>query len=400
MIFSSKVFTALMFFLLHWGVSLVGAVEYVVPNSGSPYVSFADLKSDQILHIPTGIRVSFEQMMDTVSSARVIYVGETHDNLEAHRIQLEIIRRLHDKYPGKVAVGMEMFRRSAQPDLNSWHAGSLNESKFRKLFHKNWGTGYRLYQPIFDFLKEKHLPLLGLKSSRETEESLHRESPGSPLLPEMDENDMYHKMEAMTIFGVHKGTESADPYRMLVLWEETMAQTVAEFLQNPSYRDWKLVVLTGGYHMQYGFGVPKRAFRRVPHAYTTVLPTIVDVPDELKDREMKVEEASIPLYASDFAWKIPYKILPPNRIKLGVSLEELEQGARVRSVTENSSAAKAGVQKNDVFLMVDGLEVKDVDDMIDYLQTKNFNDKLRIKLRRGENEMNIDAVLLKPENEN
>lgn len=385
-------------FLLLFSVHIADAVEYAVPNSGSPYVSFADLKNDQILHIATGVRVTPDQMMDTISAARVIYIGETHDNLEAHRVQLEVIRRLHDRFSGKVAVGMEMFRRSAQPDLDSRE--NLTDAQFKKLFRQNWGMGYQLYQPIFDFLKEKHIPLLGLKSNRETEELLRRGGPGSSLLPEMDESDLYHRMEAMSIFGAHKDTDPAShPYRMLVLWEEAMAQTVAEFLQNPSYKDWKLVVLTGGYHMQYGFGVPKRAYRRVPHAYATVLPTTAEIPDELKDREMNVKEVPIPLYAADFAWKVVYKVPPPNRIKLGVGLEELEHGARVRSVTENSPAAKAGVQKNDVLLIVDGQEVIDVDGMIDYLQTKNFGDKVGIKLRRGGTEMNVEAVLQKPEGE-
>jgi uncharacterized iron-regulated protein len=393
-----KTVAFIMVFLISWS-TLALAKEFAVPNSGSPYVSLADLQVDQVMHIPTGIRVTVDQMMDTISSARVIYVGETHDNLESHRIQLEIIRRMQDLYPGKVAVGMEMFRRSAQPDLDLWHKGTLSDAQFKKVFHTNWGMGYRLYQPIFDYLKEKHLPLLGLKSSRETEDLLRRESPDSHLLPEMNMNDLYHKMEAMSIFGAHKDGDMSNPYQMLVLWEEAMAQTVAEFLKNPSYRDWKLVVLTGGYHVQYGFGVPKRAFRRTPHAYTIVIPTTLEVPEEIKGREMNVEEAPIPLYAADFAWKIPYKLLPPNRIKLGVGLEELEVGARVRSVTENSSAARAGIRKNDVFLMVDGEDVINVDDMIDNLQTKKFGDKISIKLRRDGNVMDIEAILQKPEDE-
>lgn len=391
-----KTIAFIMVFLLSWS-PLALAKEFAVPNSGSPYVSLADLQVGQVLHIPTGIRVTVDQMMDTISAARVIYVGETHDNLESHRIQLEIIRRLQDLYPGKIAVGMEMFRRSAQPDLDQWHNGALSDAQFKKVFHTNWGMGYRLYQPIFDYLKEKHVPLLGLKSSRETEDLLRRENPDPQRLPEMSMNDLYHKMEAMSVFGAHKDGDMSNPYQMLVLWEEAMAQTVAEFLKNPSHRDWKLVVMTGGYHIQYGFGVPKRAFRRIPHAYTIVIPTTLDVPAEIQDREMNVEETSIPLYAADFAWKVPYKLLPPNRIKLGVGLEELDVGARVRSVTENSSAANAGIQKNDVFLVVDGEEVINVDDMIDYLQTKKFGDKIIIKLRRDGNAMNIEAILQKPE---
>ena len=86
--------------------------------------------------------------------------------------------------------------------------------------------------------------------------------------------------------------------------------------------DRKLVVLAGGFHVQYGFGIPKRAFRRVPHAYSIILPVVTDMPEELKDREMTVEKVSIPLYLADFAWKLDYKVLPENRIRLGVRLKE------------------------------------------------------------------------------
>ena len=36
----------------------------------------------------------------------------------------------------------------------------------------------------------------------------------------------------------------------------------------------------------YGFGIPKRAYRRVPHAYSTIQPTITHIPEELQDRDI------------------------------------------------------------------------------------------------------------------
>jgi len=55
--------------------------EFAVPNHGSPYRNLDDLDIGQILHIPTGTIVSMTQMMDSVSASRVIYIGETHDNM-------------------------------------------------------------------------------------------------------------------------------------------------------------------------------------------------------------------------------------------------------------------------------------------------------------------------------
>ncbi|MBI5427987.1 MAG: ChaN family lipoprotein [Nitrospinae bacterium] len=382
------------------GLPGAGAEEYAVPHSGSPYVDPADLQDGQIVHVPTGVRVTPDQLAEVVSGARVVYVGETHDNIEAHRVQLEIIRRLYAKFPGKVAVGMEMFRGSAQPELDLWRQGQLSDTQFRKLFGKNWGSGFRLYRPIFEFVKENRIPLLGLKSSKETEDRLREQGPESPLLPDMDLNDPYHKRQAMAIFGGHEPRQGAsNPYHMLALWEESMAQTVAEFLRNENYRDWKLVVLAGGYHVQYGFGVPKRAFRRAPHPYSIVLPTIVEVPEELKDREMRAEPVSIPLYESDFIWRVSYKVPPQNRVKLGVMLEELEQGLLVKSVSGNSNAQRAGIQKDDVLVAMDGREIDTLEGFIDRLQDKSFGDTVRIKALRGGAEWEGTVTIQKPENE-
>jgi len=253
-----------------------GAEEFAVPNLGSPYRDLAELKAGEILHLPTGLTVSVDQMIDTVSGSRVIYIGETHDNLEAHRIQLEVIRRLEEKFPGQLSVGMEMFRRSAQDDLDRWHLGNLTDKQFRKLFRKNWGGGYGLYQSIFEYLKENSIPLVGLKSSRSLEQKFRDGGSGQGGLPEIDSEDEYHRAYSMSLFGgndTHTGVVSK-PYQMLLLWEESMAETVADFLKNETNENRKLIVLAGGFHVQYGYGIPKRAFRRVPHAYSIILPSI------------------------------------------------------------------------------------------------------------------------------
>ncbi len=376
-----------------------GGEEYAVPNSGSPYVSPEDLRDNEILHVPTGLVVSKEQLLDTVSDSRVIYVGETHDNLEAHRVQLEALRGLNERFPGKVAVGMEMFRRSAQPQLDRWNRGALPLDEFKKLFYQNWGPGFEMYRPIFDYLRAHNLPLVGLKSSKETEAVLRREGTGAPGLPEMDLGDSFHKQYALSIFGGHSSEGvSNKPYEMLTLWEEAMAQSVAQFLDDPARRDFKLVVLAGGFHVQYGFGIPKRAFRRKAHAFSVVLPTVVEMPEELKaSREMKTEQVSIPLYSADFVWRVAYRVPQENKIRLGVALREAEDGIQVRSVVKNSNADQAGVLEGDVLLGLDGESLADVADLIARLQIKSFGDTAVLKLRRNRLEHEL-PVLLRPPN--
>ena len=372
-----------------------GAEEYAVPHQGSPYRDLAELEEGQILHLTTGLTISVEQMIDTLAGSRVIYIGETHDNLEAHRIQLEVIRRLNEKFPGRITVGMEMFRRSAQDDLDRWHQGNLPDKQFRKLFRQNWGQGFSLYQPIFEYLKENSILLIGLKSSRAMEKKFRDGGPGQDGLPEIDTQDKYHQAYSMALFGgneTHTGVVSK-PYQMLLLWEESMAETVADFLKDETQKDRKLIVLAGGFHVQYGFGIPKRAFRRAPHAYSIILPAVTEIPEELKDREMKVKKTSIPLYSADFAWKVSYLVPPPNRIKLGVFLEELEKGLKVLSVQKDSNAERMTLRKDDVLLALDGLELTDVEDLAGQLQKHNFGDTVTLRIRRGESEQKVSGTL-------
>jgi uncharacterized iron-regulated protein len=360
--------------------------EHSVPNDGSPYTNLKDVPVGGIVHVPTGISLSSGDLIDAVSGARVIYVGETHDNVAAHRVQLKIIRDLEERFPGQISVGMEMFRRSAQTQLDVWAKGQLPSREFKRLFHEDWGPGYNLYAPIFDFLKERKVPLIGLKSSRETEDHFRKDEMGD--YPEMDFNDVYHRAYSMSTFGGH--TEKIEkPYRMLTLWEESMARTVSDFLRNDRTGQKKLIVLAGG------FGIPKRAFRRIAHAYAIVLPTVVEVPEEIKEgREMEIEHVSIPLYAADYLWKVDYELLPDKRIRLGVMLKEEEgAGLRVRGVGDDSPAQRAGIKEDDLLTEVDGMSLSVVPDLADYLQTKSSGDAVRLNLLRAGKIEEVTAIL-------
>ena len=180
---------------------------------------------------------------------------------------------------------------------------------------------------------------------------------------------------------------------MLLLWEETMAQTVAEFLRNPLNKNKKLVVLAGGFHVQYGFGIPKRAYRRIPHPYSIILPDITKVPENLKDREMTVKKVSIPLYAADYAWKVEYRVPGQNKVKLGVRLtEEKGGGVRIKTVGNNSNAQTAGMKPGDLLVSMDGHILSGVDDVLELLGHKKFDERSTFKIQRENQTLTVEVV--------
>ena len=97
----------------------------VMGDPQDPYPLAAPPRIGQIVHLPTGIPVSQAQMLAVAGDARIVYVGETHDNPASHRLELQVLQALAERYPGRVALGMEMFVRSQQPALDRWVAGRV-----------------------------------------------------------------------------------------------------------------------------------------------------------------------------------------------------------------------------------------------------------------------------------
>ena len=136
----------------------------------SPYHSLNSMTKGEILHVPTGTHMTKNQFFKYIFQSRVIYVGENHDNLDHHKVQLEIIKSLEEKYPGKVAVGMEMFMKPSQPLLDKILSGDLDEKAFFKEYTENWGFDYDYFKDILNYIRDKRIPLIALNASMEAED--------------------------------------------------------------------------------------------------------------------------------------------------------------------------------------------------------------------------------------
>lgn len=91
----------------------------------------------------------------------------------------------------------------------------------------------------------------------------------------------------------------------------------------------------------------------------------------------------------------------PNSGYLGVSLDPDEVGAKVGQVLPGGAAEKAGVKVNDIILSVDGKEIKDADSLIALLGGRKPGDEVKLKIKRGDEEMELKATLGKrPANSN
>jgi len=96
-----------------------------------------------------------------LSAPEFMCVGEVHGEVKHHEDQLAVIRTLHDAGV-ELALGLEMFSFTSQPLLDRWNQGKLDWPGFVQLYSQSWKVPIGMYESVFLYAKDKHIPLVGL----------------------------------------------------------------------------------------------------------------------------------------------------------------------------------------------------------------------------------------------
>ena len=89
----------------------------------------------------------------------------------------------------------------------------------------------------------------------------------------------------------------------------------------------------------------------------------------------------------------PNKVDAPPEAKLGVILDTSNEQFVVADLVEGGGAQKAGLEKGDILLAVDGVKVKNLDDIKANLATKYVGDTVQVRVRRDEAELEFVVKL-------
>ncbi len=218
---------------------------------------------------------SLETILKELAKANVIYLGETHDNPADHAAKLEIIQLMAKTK--KIAIAMEMFQRPYQSVLDEYLRGNISEAELieQTEYQTRWGFPWEFYAPILRFARENQIPVLALNVPNEITRQVARQGLESvteeqkKFIPPFSEirtdNSEYRQLIREVYDAIHQNHGSSDNFENFflaqVLWDETMAEVIANFHQaNPDYQ---IIVLAGKGHVVYGYGIPSRVLRRV-----------------------------------------------------------------------------------------------------------------------------------------
>lgn len=218
-----------------------------------------------------------QEILQQLVKAKVVYLGETHDSAEDHQAQLAILREMQ-RQNRKIAIAMEMFQRPFQSAIDDYLAGKLTEDQLveQTEYDRRWRFPWESYAPILRFAKENQLPVLALNTPSEVTRKVARQGLESltaeekkhiPPISEIRTDNAEYRQLLLEVFQQHQkaGQGNSTAFERFVqaqvLWDETMAEKIAQFVKaNPDYQ---VVVLAGKGHIIYGYGIPSRVERRL-----------------------------------------------------------------------------------------------------------------------------------------
>lgn len=233
----------------------------------------------QVVRAETGKVISFDQLIDQLESKELIFIGEVHSNPEHHLIQVQILQALMAKY-GPLTVAMEFFNEAKQQALDQYLEGSITETAFLEDvdWDKGWGFDYHFYRPIMLLVKGKGERILAINAPDDIVRKVARSGLGSLETDERDhlptEIDLNNQSHRAYLFEIYKGHEHQDLknfdyfYQAQCVWEDTMAENIAEYLKNDKQR---VVVLAGNGHIINKYGIPDRTIKRIPVSMATIV---------------------------------------------------------------------------------------------------------------------------------
>ncbi|MFN8587108.1 MAG: ChaN family lipoprotein [Candidatus Eisenbacteria bacterium] len=359
---------------------------------------------DGITDSATGDTISVSELAARLDGVRLLFVGESHVDMEFHRVQLRVLQELQRR--GRtVMIGLEMYPVTEQKALDRWYGNrKLTEEQFltESRWYKNWGYHWNYYRDIFLFAREHQVHMFGVNMPRGAISTIRAKGFDSltveqraMLPPRVDLDSEEHKRLFRAFFGEEDALHGNMPeamfqgmYRAQCGWDAAMGWNAVQALKK--YGDDKtiMVVLIGSGHVAYGLGAERQVRPYFDGGVASVIPyPIAEEPGGEPTRELQASYAN-------FVWGVP-AFDAPIYPSTGISTPDSRSGAhyKVINVAEGSSAEAGGVKLGDEIVSVDGLPLDDKEPLNRYMSTKRWGDTLHYRVLRGGQELDLTLNL-------
>jgi uncharacterized iron-regulated protein len=364
----------------------------------------AALVLDGITDTSRGDVVTPPELAARLDGVKLLFVGESHTDIEFHRAQLRVIQELH-KRGRQVLVGLEMYPAPEQASLDRWNSDkALSEEAFlaESRWYKNWGYHWNYYRDIFLFARANGIRMFGVNLPRPAVQTIRMKgfealSPEQKaLLPEkVDLESAEHRQLFRALFGSDDALHGNMPepmfqamFRAQCAWDAAMAWNAARALKTHGGEKAIMVVLIGSGHVAYGLGAERQAKLWFDGKTATVVP----VP--LADEPGAALTAKVQASYADFVWGLPPST-DPLYPSVGITTPEAKSGERYKviMVAKESPAEAAGFKVGDEIVSLDGVAITDKETSNRLMSEKRWGDAVVYQVMRDGQEHTLTAYL-------
>ena len=129
----------------------------------------------QVLDTDTGLWLSADELVKRLAPAEHVLVGEQHDNVDHHQLQLWLLQRLQEQRP-QASLLLEMLTPSQQSAVDSLQNGDIEAQPEQLAEQLNWSSGWdwNLYGPIVTWVLQSDINLRAANLDREEIRTLYR----------------------------------------------------------------------------------------------------------------------------------------------------------------------------------------------------------------------------------
>jgi uncharacterized iron-regulated protein len=230
-----------------------------------------------------GNLATIDQIIESLSKAEVIFLGENHDDAVAHHLQAEIFKKSFERYgkTRRIALSLEMFERDVQIVLDEYLQNLITENHFL-LSSRPWNNYKTDYRPLVEFAKANNLPVIAANAprryvnmvSRGGRDALNNLSPEAKRwlapLPFGEPSRGYaDKFRALMKGAPEAAGRLENILSSQTLWDATMAYWISEFLRTE--KNPLVIHLNGGFHSESRLGAVEHLFRYSPKSRALVV---------------------------------------------------------------------------------------------------------------------------------
>lgn len=124
-----------------------------------------DYKKAYTLFDAQGKEISYNELIQGLAAPEVVFIGEIHNCVITHWLELEITRSLYSLHGDSLTLGAEMFEADNQLIMDEYMQRTISYERF-EAEARLWPNYSTDYQPVVFFAKEHHIPFVATNVPR------------------------------------------------------------------------------------------------------------------------------------------------------------------------------------------------------------------------------------------